>query len=308
MSFYLGIDGGGTKTTCVVGDEGSVLGRVTAGGSNILRVGEAEARRNLQAAMREACAAAGITPAQIKGACAGVAGLGAAQVTDGVRRIITEIIPGSVELVGDMDIAMQAAFDAGPGVIVIAGTGSIAFGRNEQGETARAGGWGFAISDEGSGQWIGRTAVRAALRAQDRGQSTTLRERIMQAWHVTSHEEVVRRANGSPPPNFAELFPAVLAAAEAGDSVAADVLARAGRELAELVADVLQRLWPAGGPVRVAMTGGVFRSSEIVSRTFREHLRGAQPSVTVMPDIVQPVMGALALARAGREAGIARRG
>ncbi len=308
MAFYLGLDGGGTKTTCAVGDDRAVLGEATSGGSNILRVGEAEARRNLHGVIREACAAAGIKPGQIASACAGVAGLGAAQVTEGVRRIMTELILGEVELVGDMDIAMQAAFGAGPGVIVIAGTGSIAFARNERGDTARAGGWGFAIADEGSGQWIGRTAVRAALRAQDRGQPTDLLARIMQAWHASAHEDLVRMANASSPPNFAELFPAVLAAAEAGDRVAGVVLARAGRELADLAGDVLQRLWPEGGPVKVAMTGGVFRSSKTVERGFRDYLRAARPEVVVVPDVVEPVLGALSLARAARDAvGTARR-
>ncbi len=305
VAFYLGLDGGGTKTTCLVGDDSCVLGRGSAAGCNILRVGESEARRNLHAAVREACTAAGIQPREIASTCAGVAGLGAAQVTEAARRIIAEIIGGELELVGDMDVAMEASFGAGAGVIVIAGTGSIAFGRNERGDMARAGGWGFAISDEGSGQWIGRAAVRAALRSQDRGEASELLARIMQAWHVGSHEQVVARANSSPPPNFAELFPAVLAAATAGDRVSGEVLTRAGRELANLADDVLQRLWPTGAAGKVAMTGGVFRSSNDVRSAFLSSLYATHPAVAVAPEIVEPVMGALALARA--HAGVARR-
>ncbi len=155
MAYYLGIDGGGSKTICVVGDESSLLATVTAGGSNITRVGEAGARETLQQAIREACLAAKINPQQVLRACIGAAGAGREEIASTVRKIVAEIIPGEIEVVGDMEIALAAAFGKGPGVIVIAGTGSIVFGRDAQGKVARAGGWGFAISDEGSAHWIG---------------------------------------------------------------------------------------------------------------------------------------------------------
>ena len=167
MAYYLGIDGGGSKTTCVVGDESSILATVTVGASNITRVGEAGAREVLHQAIREACRAAGINPQQVLRACIGAAGAGRPEIAGTVRKMVAEIISGEIEVVGDMEIALTAAFGEGPGVIVIAGTGSIAFGRDAQGRTARAGGWGFAISDEGSAHWIGRAAVRAVLRAAD---------------------------------------------------------------------------------------------------------------------------------------------
>ncbi len=167
MAYYLGIDGGGSKTTCAVGDETSLLATVTVDASNITRVGEAGARDALQRAIREACRAANISPQQVLRACIGAAGAGRTEIAGIVRDIVAEIISGEIEVVGDMEIALRAAFGGGPGVIVIAGTGSIAFGRDAQGRTARAGGWGFAVSDEGSAHWIGRAAVSAVLRAAD---------------------------------------------------------------------------------------------------------------------------------------------
>ena len=167
MAIFLGIDGGGSKTSCLIGDETSILGSGSAAGSNVVRVGETQAREALSTAIRQACAVAQVTPSQIQRVCVGLAGAARPEVRDRVFAIISELIPGEVEVVGDIVITLQAAFGTGPGVIVIAGTGSIAYGRNTEGQTARAGGWGFAISDEGSGHWIGRTLVAAAIRASD---------------------------------------------------------------------------------------------------------------------------------------------
>jgi glucosamine kinase len=165
VAYYLGVDGGGSKTTCVVGDESSILAAFTVGASNITRVGETGAREALHRAIREACQAAGINPQQVLRACVGAAGAGRSEIAGAVRKIVAQIVSGEIEVVGDMEIALAAAFGSGPGVIVIAGTGSIAFGRDAQGRTARAGGWGFAVSDEGSAHWIGRASVSAVLRA-----------------------------------------------------------------------------------------------------------------------------------------------
>ena len=173
MPYYLGIDGGGTKTTCVVGDESQILATATAGPSNIVRVGEAQARESLQQSVRQACSAAGITPAQVAHTCVGGSGAARPELANIVRRALAEILPTPIDVVGDMEIALEAAFDAGPGVIVIAGTGSIAYGRNRHGTTARAGGWGFAIGDEGSAHWIGRAAVSAVLRYADANARTS---------------------------------------------------------------------------------------------------------------------------------------
>ncbi len=167
VPYYLGIDGGGTKTTCAVGDDTQLLASATAGPSNIVRVGEAQARESLQQSVRQACAAAGITPAQVAHTCVGGSGAARPELAAIVRSILAEILSTPIEVLGDIQIALEAAFDTGPGVIVVGGTGSIAYGRNRHGNTARAGGWGFAIGDEGSAHWIGRMGVSAVLRASD---------------------------------------------------------------------------------------------------------------------------------------------
>ncbi|MGO9124614.1 MAG: N-acetylglucosamine kinase [Terriglobales bacterium] len=299
MGIFLGIDGGGSQTSCAIGDESSLLGSGSGAGSNVLRVGEAQARESIASVIRQACDAANLTPQQIKRTCIGVAGSARPQTAEIVRRILSELVSGEIEVVGDMVIALEAASGSGPGVIVIAGTGSIAYGRNAAGQTARAGGRGFAISDEGSGHWIGRAAVTAAMRAcdEDEGQNRGLLESIMKAWGVSTRDQIITVSNASPPPDFGALFPAVLAAADAGDPVAHDILARAGTELATLGKIVISRLFADADRVPVAMSGGVFRNSALVRQVFYNRLLSECPKAVVNANLVDPVNGALDLAR-----------
>jgi glucosamine kinase len=235
---------------------------------------------------------------QIKRTCAGMAGGARPEIAGVVQRLLSEFISGEVEVVGDMVIAMEAAFGSGPGVIVIAGTGSIAYGRNAKGETARAGGWGFAISDEGSGHWIGRSAVAAAMRANDEGEPAgALLESIMKSWGVTTREQLVVAANGSP--DFAALLPAVLSAVNTGDANARAVLSQAGAELATLAAIVIARLFVIAEIVPVAVSGGVFCHSALTRQVFEDRLLTEFPRALPNTTLVDPALGALELARKG---------
>lgn len=297
MSFFLGVDGGGSKTVAVIGDDKSILGSGRSGPSNVVRVGEAQARRAIIAAINEACAEAQVNPKEIARSCIGVAGGARTEIAEAVRRIVGDVVGGGVQIVGDMVIALEAAFGGGPGVVMIAGTGSIAYGRNAAGETARAGGWGFAISDEGSAHWIGRAAVAAVLHVCD--ENPALLSALMSAWRVRSPEELVIAANASPPPDFAALFPVVRTAAESGDPLALEMLQHAGEELAQLAMTVIARLFRQEAQVQVAMAGGVFRNAVLVRKAFYNHLRMSRAGVKGNETIVDPVKGALEIARRG---------
>jgi glucosamine kinase len=309
---------GGTKTTCAVADESSVLATVTAGPSNVVRVGEATARESLQQAVRQACAAAGITLQNISRTCVGASGAARPAVASIVSRALAEILTSPIDVTGDIEIAHEAAFSGGPGVIVNAGTGSFAYGRDAQGNTARAGGWGFAVSDEGSAHWIGRTAIATLLRDRvvESGRhanrtDSALLHALLKAWDIPSIDHLIRAANATPPPDFSALFPVVLASADAGDSVARQVLTMAGSELAEIADTVIRRLFfhttpafetapesaIADAPVPLAMVGGVFRHAAQVRDVFYNQIRGLHPSVDLKRQVVDPVSGALSLAR-----------
>jgi glucosamine kinase len=299
VGIYLGIDGGGSKTSCLIGDETAVLGTGRAGPSNVVRVGEAQARDSLRTAIRQACAAAKIDSTEITAACIGLAGAARPEIGEFVRKEISALIACELRVVGDTVIALEAAFGDGPGVIVIAGTGSVAYGRSREGRISRAGGWGFAISDEGSGQWIGRAAVAAAIGAWDENpaQDVRLIGILKNLWHVETAEQLVPAANATPPPDFSALFPSVLSSASSGDQIARDVLTQAGVHLANLADTVLGRLFDDSLDVPVAMSGGVFASSEIVRDVFYNSLRARHPGVVVNQDVIDPVRGALELAR-----------
>jgi N-acetylglucosamine kinase-like BadF-type ATPase len=297
VPIFLGIDAGGSKTTCVVGDEKNVLASATAGGSNLTRVDESVARHALHESIRRASAAADVDPGSVERVCLGMAGAGRPQVSELARRIVAEVIPGKIEVVGDNVITLHAAFVDGVGVVVIAGTGSIAYGRTRAGQTARAGGWGFAISDEGSGYWIGRSAVSLTLRAHDEGEPSALLQAINKAWNVRSIDELVKMANGTPPPDFPGLVAAVLGAADTGDALARTLLTQAGTELARLAKIVMARLFPDSGNVPVAMSGGVFRNSQLLRQVFYNSLRSEYPNAVINSAVVDPWKGALELAR-----------
>ena len=183
---------------------------------------------------------------------------------------------------------------------MIAGTGSIAYGRNSKGETARAGGWGYAISDEGSGHWIGAEAgARMALRAHDRGQHSELLDDLMAGLGARDFGDFIVRLNGSPLMDFAPLFPIVLAASDNGESVATgDSLTRAGRELAEiwLGALVIDRLF-AEQSLLVATHGGVLASSTIVRKYFAQELKSRYSRAACLEREIDPARGALERAR-----------
>jgi glucosamine kinase len=281
-----------------VGDESNILGRAVAGASNVIRVGEEAAREALRRAVLDACAQTGINPVMVSWTVAGVAGVGRPEIHDFVEKVLREVVGGGVRVVSDAETALRAAFGDNPGVIVIAGTGSIALAQDGQGNMARAGGWGWAISDEGSGLWIGRTAVAAILRAHDSGESTRLEQQILRVWQLTGREQLVRAANAEPQPDFGVLLPEVAAAASAGDVIACRIFAQAGEELARLArlaADHFERQ----AEVRVAMSGGAFAHAPNLREAFYNSLQTQLPNAVLLPDLPDPVLGALQMARRG---------
>ncbi len=295
MALYLGIDAGGTKTDCAVSNGAELLGQASGDSCKLARVGRVKAHDNLQHVVQSACDAARVMARDVQHICIGMAGASLPDAVIWAQNTIREIIPdGTIYVAGDHVIAHRAAFGTSHGVLVISGTGSIAFGRNQKGETSRAGGWGPAISDEGSAYWVGREAVTAALQEWDRGATDGLLSTIAQTWKVAP-EEVVRVANASEP-RFAELGITVATIAEKGDALARQVLERAGRALAHLAGAVIHRLWPEGGVVPVALAGGVLQNSNVVRQAFREAMKAESPEAAVSFAYVRPVLGALEIA------------
>jgi glucosamine kinase len=301
MSLFLAIDAGGTKTRCLLADETQVLGRATTGSVKLMRVSEAEASSRLRAMLAEVSLAAGVGLGDVTRTCVGLAGLSIDAVREWAEREIADVVGGDLLLCGDEEIALEGAFKGGPGILVIAGTGSNVMGRTADGTMYTAGGWGPALGDEGSGFWIGQEALRAGFWAKDRGVSTTLLTAIGEFWNAKALGEIVELSNARPGPDFAALAPVVAKCAEGGDELAVAVLERAGDELAEQIALVALKMKESGdkGKVGVAYTGSVLEHIDLVRAAMAASLKKSSPAVKVMDGAVDALEGALWRARDG---------
>ena len=315
MFLFLGIDGGGSRTQACLGDErGRILARAAAGPSNPLKVGIEAAKKELLRAARAvlrrvSTRAARDEPPLAGGArgwrrhgpllvavCAGVAGVDRAAVSRPLLAWLRKAIPARHYLVTtDAAIALHAALGTATGMIVVSGTGSIAYARNRRGQTLRAGGWGAAFDDLGSGYDLGRKAIMAALRDFDgRGEHTLLTSRICRALKLSDITQIVLKKLDSQ--QVAALFPLVSEAARQGDRVARGLCAHAACDLAQLVLALSRRL-ERHGSVPVVCAGGVFRSSPTLRRSFARYVHQRLPSARVRLLQCEPVEGALAMAR-----------
>ncbi len=299
MSLFLAIDAGGTKTRCVLANETRILGRASTGSIKLMRVSEPEATARLQAMLTEVFTAAGVKPHEVTRTCIGLAGLTIQAVRVWAERELGKTVGGDLLLAGDEEIALDGTFRGGPGILVIAGTGSNVMGRAADGAMYHAGGWGPALADEGSGYWIGQESLRAGFWAHDRGVATTLLTEIGEFWNTRTLGEIVEKANLRPGPDFAALAPIVVRCAQQGDELAAAVLERAGAELAEQIALVALKMTESGGDeaVQVAHTGSVLEHIALVRSSMIAALHHSSPALTVIEAPADPLEGALWRAR-----------
>jgi N-acetylglucosamine kinase-like BadF-type ATPase len=296
--YFLGVDGGQSSTVAVIGDEtGRIAGWATAGPCN--HVGAAEGRtkflRVMGQCLSQAAARAGFDSTarpRFKAAVLGMSG-----GPDDKTALLAELIDADrLNVTHDAKIALAGALEGEPGIIVIAGTGSIAYGENAHGEAARAGGWGYIYGDEGGGFDIARQAVRAALREHEGwGPRTALTPAVIELTGATEPNDALHRLYTAewPRSRVAEMAIAVDRIASEGDPLAADILRQAAQQLALLAAAVRRQLWSEGA-VRIAHVGGVFQSAILLDR-FRTLIMLDGDAETEAPRL-SPAAGALILA------------
>jgi len=306
LAFYLALDVGGTKTEYVLADETRELARVRGGTIKRMRTDANTAAQNLDKALAELTALTGVSMSSITCSCVGAAGNTVALVADWIREAFAERVGGSLILVGDVEIALDAAFFGGPGVLVMAGTGSNVAGRTIAGDLTTAGGWGPTLSDQGSGNRIGYQALRDLFMAIDEGRATTLLSAILELWRLPNLDSLVGYANQIPAPDFTRLAPAVVKCAAEGDAAAANVLRREAEELAHLARLVIERIRQAGGGTDnpawlpdLAFTGSILEHVAPIREGIVDALRRDLPSLKVLPGVVDPILGALWRARIG---------
>jgi len=303
-AFWAGVDGGGTNCRAAIVDaRGMVVGRGHADAANFLRVGLEAAVAHVGLAVEEACAEAGIEVARIGSACVGLAGV---SHPDHHRRMLAALFArlsiSHLLLETDARVALAGATGNEPGIVIIAGTGSIACGINARGRFARAGGWGPTMGDEGSGGYIGRRALEAVVMAYDyRGQPTTLMEPVLRHFGVSTPPElppVIYDAPADVPGRIAQLSRLVVEAARQGDRVSCQILSDAAAELARAAIAVIEQLRMEGDSFRLAYVGGVFEAGDLVLDALREEIHRVAPGAIVAPPFEPPVLGAARLAGA----------
>lgn len=302
--FVLGIDAGGTKTVGLVADEqGAIVGEARGGGANLRVFGELKVEKVLHTVMEEAMGERAALPAAI---CLGIAGVDRDEDDRVIRAIMRRIgYKTRVLVVNDALVALVAAAGHEPGIVVIAGTGSIAYGRNANDVAARAGGWGHLLGDEGSGYWIGRHALRAVVRHADgRGQATRLTAHACGHFGITRPEQLIYQVYDQEPRQLIATFAArVQTARDEGDRVASEILDRAAGELVAAAASVVTALNMRDQAFPFVLAGGILRAVPWLAAELTHRLSGLAPRSRVQLLTVEPAVGAVRLALAEAQGG-----
>lgn len=292
-------DSGATRTrACVVTYDGTILGRGICGPGNPCAVGYATATANLADALELALRDCGLSPSAIAATVVGSAGVeqsgqGKAALRAAIRRVLPS---GRMALCGDMNIALEGALGSGAGVVIVSGTGSVVFGRNARGATARVGGWGAVMGDEGSAQWIARQALAAAAHANDKsGPPTRLLPVLTRHFRARSLYAIVPAVyRDTTPRALGALAPLVVRTARHQDQVARSILQHAGNELARLAAAAIRQLH-LGAP-RVSYQGSVFCAGSLILIPMKRALSSLVPGAKLVAPVLPPLGGAWRLA------------
>jgi N-acetylglucosamine kinase-like BadF-type ATPase len=304
--YVLGIDAGGTKTVGYLADaEGRIVGEGRGGGANLQAHGELEVEKVLHGVIEAAYGDRSIQPAAV---CLGVAGVDRAEDDRIVRGIMRRLgFRSHTLVVNDAFVALVAGVKDDPGIVLIAGTGSIAYGVSGAGLAARAGGWGYVLGDEGSGYWIGREALAAVVREADgRGPRTRLTPMVLGHFKLPQAPGLVREVydKGLRKQAIAALGPIVEAARAEGDVVASEILHTASAELTRAAASVIERLHMRGDAFRAVVSGGMFHVIPWLVTDVTRRLAEVAPRAEVTRLDVEPAIGAVYLAMKEAHGGV----
>jgi N-acetylglucosamine kinase-like BadF-type ATPase len=303
--YVLGFDVGSSKTQCFLADgDGRVTARSEGPGANIRVFGELETEQVLRSVMESVI---GAEPIPLDTICVGIAGADREEDTTVVRRIVSRIgRTDRVLVVNDALIALEAGVGDAPGIVIIAGTGSIAYGRNMQYRAARAGGWGYVLGDEGSGYWMGRLALRSVVRASDgRGDRTALSRHVLKHFGVSRARELVREiyTRDLGPSQISALAKYVQTAVDEGDLVARNIVQAGARELVAAAGSVASQLSMSEESFTFVLAGGIFRAVPWLADELRTRLPVVAPGSRTELLEDEPAVGAIRLALAEARGG-----
>jgi glucosamine kinase len=298
MAYYLAVDAGGSKTEFLLAEEDRELGRSLTGTIKRVNADEERAESNLRDALHELERTTGVSMTKVARTCVGTSGNTVPLVTDWLRQGFAKHVAGPLLLVGDVEIALDAAFFGGRGVLALAGTGSNVAARGANGEIMTAGGWGPILADQGAGHWIGIEGLRRGFLARDEGRPTELLEAARRLWNLPSEDALIAFANTQPPPRYGSHFAReVVACADRGDAVAMEILDQGGADLAYLVRLLIERMRAMEGDAfrlpAVAFAGSILAKVQRMRASMEYSLRLRYPDIRMIEEPVDPVLGAL---------------
>lgn len=306
--FVIGVDGGGTKSELVLIDKlGNYIGRAKVGSSNYQAIGGEKLKENLLTGFAELMKATNVSDQKIDHIFLGLAGAGRESDRKEIKALFEDTeFQGKVTVDSDAIVALSGAFGTAPGIIIISGTGAICFGKNDEGKVERSGGWGYLLGDEGSGYYIGRKAIMAALKHFDgRGEKTDLRPALEKHFNLQSIELIIPQIyqNKIDRIGIAKLAPIVFDYANKGDTVSEEIIRQTGRELGKLAKAVAEKLNFSNEEIRVALIGSIFKQKEMLMNDISKELYEISWNVEISDPLFNPEFGAalMALQKSGVE-------
>ncbi len=306
--YVIGVDGGGTKTEFALLDySGNVISQARGESTNYQVIGGKKLKQELLKGFDTVMNNSNVPAGKIEHVFLGLAGAG----RESDRKEIITLFDDTefnkkITVDSDAMVALAGAFGTGAGIIIISGTGAICFGKNNEGKIVRSGGWGYLLGDEGSGYFIGREAIIAALKDLDgRGEKTLLRQRLEKHFNLTSIDQIIPHIyqNRIDRVAIAELAPIVFDQAKQGDMIAEEIIRNASKELGVLAKAVAQQLNFESDEIKVALIGSIFRQKEMLINEISKELYEISWNVEISDPMLPPQYGAalLALQKSGVE-------
>ena len=298
MPYFLAVDAGGTKTEFLLAEDDRELGRAVTGTIKRVNADAETAARNLRQALTELQQTTGVPMSNVTRTCVGTSGNTVPLVTDWLREGFAQHVSGPLLLVGDVEIALDAAFFGGRGVLALAGTGSNVAARAANSQIMTAGGWGPILADQGAGHWIGIEGLRRGFLARDQGRPTELLEAARRLWNLPTVDALIEFANTPPPPRYGSQFAReVVALADGGDPVAQEILEQGGQDLAFLVHLLIERMRAIEGDAftlpPVAFAGSILAHVDRERASLERALQSRYPGIPIIEQPVDPIRGAL---------------
>lgn len=301
MNYVIGLDGGGTKTVSVlVSTDGRIVDQSVGESSNFQVIGGDKLQSAIRNLVEKQLATARVSSGQVRCLYAGLAGAGRVSDREKIYALLQQLgLAEQVVIDTDAAAALAGAFMGDPGIILIAGTGAICFGKTRSGEMIRSGGWGYMLGDEGSGFFIGQQAIMAALKDLDgRGTATALRPMIERRYSLNRIDEIIPRVYSGEldRTEIASIGVQVFELAADGDAVAQQVIALAASEQGKMVAAVAEKMAMRGKSIDVALIGSVFKQKQVLESGLRKEAEAVAARVNLIEPMVEPAVGSAILA------------